>query len=327
MKRFLVFAAALPVLAQGPVIRERMSDKLKLEFAIPPMETFDFLATEAIGGKTVKGAPYSAEAVTEIVQTLADGNRITRKSSSLIYRDGEGRERREQRLRSIGPFEAPGGGKSIISIQDPVAKVSYSLDPERKTARKMALPQMFTFSTKAADGGGKKPEVHVIQEGNVHVEMHAMGGAVAGTRVEGPVGDRLMWVENSGTFTFAEGKNVKRESLGKRMIEGVEAEGTRTTITIEAGAIGNERPIETVNERWYSPELQVVVMTRSSDPRTGETTYKLTQVMRQEPLRNLFEVPADYTVTETKSPLIQLEKLDKLLEEKRQVLKKEREII
>lgn len=325
MKQLLLLAAVVPVFAQAPVIRGRMSDKF--DIAIPPVATFDFLATEAIGGKTVKGAPYSAEAVTESVQTLSDGNRIVRRSRSNVYRDGEGRERREQQLKSIGPFEAPGGGKSIVSIQDPVAKVSYTLDPEKKTARKMAMPQVFSFISKAAEAGGKKPEVHVIQEGNVHVEVHGAGGAVAGTRVEAPMADRLMWLENSGAFSFAEGKNVKRESLGKRMVEGVEAEGTRTTITIEADKIGNERPIETVTERWYSPELQVVVMTRTLDPRMGETTYKLTQLVRQEPLRNLFEVPADYTVNESKSPLLQLEKLDKLLEEKRQLLKKEREII
>ena len=68
-----------------------------------------------------------------------------------------------------------------------------------------------------------------------------------------------------------EGK-AKKESLGKQLIEGVEAEGTRSTVTIAAGEIGNERAIEIVSERWYSPELQTVVMTRHSDPRFGETT-------------------------------------------------------
>ena len=92
------------------------------------------------------------------------------------------------------------------------------------------------------------------------------------------------------------GKRAKRESLGKQIIEGVEAEGTRTTVTIAAGEIGNERAIEIVNERWYSPELQVVVMTKRSDPRAGETVYKLTNINRSEPAKSLFEIPADYTV-------------------------------
>jgi hypothetical protein len=92
--------------------------------------------------------------------------------------------------------------------------------------------------------------------------------------------------------------NEVKEELGKQNIEGVEAEGTRTTVTIPAGEIGNERAIEIVSERWYSPELQLVVMTRHSDPRSGETTYKLTNINRSEPAKSLFEVPADYTIKE-----------------------------
>ena len=83
-----------------------------------------------------------------------------------------------------------------------------------------------------------------------------------------------------------------------RSIEGVQAEGLRVTTTIPAGDIGNEQPIQIVNERWYSPELQVVVMTRHSDPRFGETTYRLTNISRTEPAATLFQVPSDYTIKE-----------------------------
>lgn len=92
--------------------------------------------------------------------------------------------------------------------------------------------------------------------------------------------------------------NELKEQLGKQNIEGVEAEGTRTTITIPAGEIGNERSLEIVSERWYSPELQLDVMTRHSDPRSGETIYRLTNIDRSEPAKSLFEVPADYTIKE-----------------------------
>jgi hypothetical protein len=110
-------------------------------------------------------------------------------------------------------------------------------------------------------------------------------------------------VESGGAGTFVvrtKGANANevKEQLGKQNIEGVEAEGTRTTVTIPAGEIGNERPIEIVSERWYSPELQLVVMTRHSDPRFGETTYKLTNINRTEPAKSLFEVPSDYTIKE-----------------------------
>jgi len=97
-------------------------------------------------------------------------------------------------------------------------------------------------------------------------------------------------------------KNTQKESLGNQTIEGVQAEGTRFTTTIPAGEIGNEQPIEIVSESWFSPELQTVVMTRHSDPRTGETTYRLTNINRSEPARSLFEVPSDYTIQETIAP-------------------------
>lgn len=92
--------------------------------------------------------------------------------------------------------------------------------------------------------------------------------------------------------------NTNTESLGKQMIEGVEAEGKRTVTTIPVGAIGNERPIEIVSESWYSPELQTTVMSKRSDPTSGETTFRLTNIRRGDPDASLFQVPSDYTIKE-----------------------------
>jgi hypothetical protein len=89
------------------------------------------------------------------------------------------------------------------------------------------------------------------------------------------------------------------EPLGKRNIEGIEAEGTRSILTIPAGQIGNEQPIQIVSERWYSPELETVILSKHSDPRFAETTYRLTGISRSEPAKSLFEVPSDYTVNES----------------------------
>jgi hypothetical protein len=88
------------------------------------------------------------------------------------------------------------------------------------------------------------------------------------------------------------------ENLGSQMMEGVEATGTRSVITIPAGQIGNDRPIEIVSERWDSPELQITLMSRHSDPRIGETVYKVTSLTRGEQPHSLFEVPADYSLNE-----------------------------
>ena len=88
------------------------------------------------------------------------------------------------------------------------------------------------------------------------------------------------------------------EDLGTQTVEGVSAVGTRTTFTIPAGQIGNERAIEIIDERWFSPDLQTTVMTRHSDPRSGETVFRLTSINRPEPEHSLFEVPVGYVVTE-----------------------------
>ena len=92
------------------------------------------------------------------------------------------------------------------------------------------------------------------------------------------------------------------ELLGARDFDGVRADGKRTTRTIPAGAIGNEKPIAIVSERWFSPDLNVVVMTRNLDPRSGESVYRLTNIKRGEPSADLFKVPADYKVRSEERP-------------------------
>ena len=89
------------------------------------------------------------------------------------------------------------------------------------------------------------------------------------------------------------------EQLGTTFMEGVAVEGTRSTTTIPAGEIGNEQPITITSEQWQSPELGVLVFTRHSDPRTGESIYRLQNIVRAEPDRSLFMVPPDYEIKET----------------------------
>jgi len=277
----------------------------------PPDGNFLFIASESFGGKVVKGAPYSAEAVTEHVQVLADGNRIVNKFSSTVYRDSEGRTRREQSLKGLGVLGTGQEPIQTIFISDPVAGITYTLDSRSHTAHK-SVPFTFEFSKKLDKG-----TVVSGVEGQ-HFEFKVERGAAAagslimtaplrtppdGVKLPPPDMDQLR-VEGgtAGTFVFktkpGANANEVKEQLGKQTIEGVEAEGTRTTVTIAAGEIGNERSIQIVSERWYSPELQVVVMTRHSDPRFGETTYKLTNINRAEQAKSLFEVPSDYTIKE-----------------------------
>ena len=267
-----------------------------------PDHTFVFVSSEMnFDGKLVKGAPYSAQAVTETTQTLGDGNRIVNKSAASVYRDSEGRTRREQTLRAIGPFATAGEPSQTIFINDPVAGVNYALDSRSMVARKKSPMKVEFKFEKTPDGGrpaGGLPKTPGPERIEVHSDVFYTGAPQPPPGAEGS-GMVMEWhggAEKSG----------KTESLGKQTIEGVEAEGTRNVTTIAAGAIGNERPIEIVFERWYSPDLQTVVMTRHTDPRFGETTYRLTNISRDEPARSLFEVPAGYTVKEVGGPVQQV---------------------
>src|ERR1700719_3362648 len=129
-----LFAVAGAVYAQEPP--PNMMPQVKMVTG----GNFGFISEKLVGGNPVKGAPYSAQAVTETTQTLADGNRIVQKSTATLYRDSEGRERREQTLSAIGPFTAQGDAPQIISISDPVAGVNYSLNPKEKTAVRLTDP-------------------------------------------------------------------------------------------------------------------------------------------------------------------------------------------
>jgi len=308
----VAFAQQPPAAPEGIVIRQRMLQGPEGTPPPPPDANFMFLASESFGGKVVKGAPYSAEAVTETIQTLGDGNRIINRMTSAVYRDGEGRTRREQSLKLLG---IPGVGEEplqTIFINDPVAGVSYSLDSRSHTAHK-SMPLHFELGRKpgvpgtAAPGEMQQFEFKVgpggAANGRAMILTAPLGAAPPpGSQLPPPDTEEIRGTETGAVATYVfrtrtgPNPNEVKEQLGKQNIEGVEAEGTRTTVTIPAGEIGNERAIEIVSERWYSPELQLVVMTRHIDPRSGETTYKLTNINRSEPAKSLFEVPADYTI-------------------------------
>jgi hypothetical protein len=257
----------------------------------PPAMAFSPMHIEFMSGpiafdsQPVTGAPYSAEAVTEVVQTLADGNRIVRESRAQIDRDGRGRTRREQGLAMFGPLVGgPAGTPDMrhVQISDPESRTTIMLDLHNRTAHKMPAPQ-FTFSHKIAAAGVN------VKEFDVAVAAAPPGPPRAGVQVF-----------RSRETVLAGGDSMKPvvEDLGKQFMEGLEVEGTRTTMTIPAGQIGNELPINVVSERWFSPELKVLILSRQFDPRYGDTTYRLTNVQRSEPSPDLFEVPADFKIVE-----------------------------
>jgi hypothetical protein len=235
----------------------------------------------------VKGVPYTADAVTERIQTLADGNRITSKQTASVARDSEGRTRREEVFGAIGPVTSGGEPPRIVFINDPVDQVNYVLEPDH-TARKLFVPTPDNVAYHAS-GSSAMPSITI----DATTAAPLPPGAPPPPPPPGAAATR--WYVNS---TSKVGNPGKTESLGTQMIEGVQAEGSRTTTTIPAGRIGNEQPIEIVFERWYSPDIQAVVMTRHSDPRVGENIYRLTNIQRVEPPASLFQVPADYKLVD-----------------------------
>ena len=222
----------------------------------PPWGPIEILGFEAggHGRKVVTGAPFSAIATSETVQTLADGNTIDRKSQTNLYRDSQGRFRKDSTIEGLGPLAASGGARTFVVISDPVAGKTYDLNPAEKVAHEIA------------SGGpeGRRPG-------------------------PGPIGSKLRMGKGP------EG-SVVTEDLGTQVIQGISAQGQRTTRTVPAGQIGNAKPIVITFESWYSPELQIVVMSKRSDPRFGTTTYTLTNIQRSEPDAALFTVPSGYSI-------------------------------
>jgi TonB family protein len=342
-------------------------------------QTFQYLSTEmAFDNKVVKDKPFSGELAYESIQTFADGNRIVNRSTTLIYRDSQGRTRREQEF-----FGAFGGGdtpRKSIQIFDPILEHQYILDPQTRIAREFRTIAKYTSQPLLVQRGGSgvavsdatkdfkdfggilyglalkkvsptypplaraakasgpvQVDVIIDENGNV-IEASAYSGhpllreaaveaakkwvfkptevSAKPVRVKGRLTFNFTLADKSGgpttnltapppppTFNSQIKMESKTEPLGNQTIEGIEAEGSRTINTIPAGAIGNERPIEIVYERWYSPELQMVILTRSVDPRLGETTQRLVNVTRSEPDSSLFQVPSDFTIEATPSIL------------------------
>ncbi len=208
----------------------------------------------------VTRAPYSAQSTTQRIQMLADGNRIEQTTSASIARDSQGRVRNEAVL---GGMALPAGNSlHVITIDDPVAGYTYELNSNNKTAFKLPAPK-----NRALEKGAYTLSTK---------QMQKIPGGLA-----------------------SPDQNVANADLGTQTMEGVLVQGTRLTRTIPAGSIGNEQPLVITTETWFSPDLKVLVMSKSTDPRIGETTYQLTNIQRSEPSPALFEIPSDYTVKDT----------------------------
>lgn len=271
----IVFVAtASLLLAQAPPAPRSSAGTTTATVAIGDAAQFGPIGiTAAMAGaaSTIAGAPYSAQAVTERVQTLADGNRIHQSTSGTVARDSQGRVRRDEGL--PGLTSPKGDAPHLVLIMDPVAKVHWTLDSHTKTAVKMPL-------------GSITPDFGPFVPPPLEADKTWFFSTGPGTAQ----------VQVMGKAELSPDHNVSKVDLGTQTIEGVTAQGTRTTRTLPAGEVGNELPLVITTETWFSPDLKVLVLSKTEDPRMGETTYKLINIQRSEPPPDLFEIPTDYTI-------------------------------
>ena len=276
-------------------------------------------------GTPVQGAPYSATITNESVQTFADGNRIVQSSTGSTARDTQGRTRQDTVLPAIGNLSAA-NAPHLVFIQDPVAQASYTLNLSDKTAVQLpplpppgSGPQFFSaeiaggvaLSAGAPDSGPVIAGATPVAGPNVttrsgDVMFWKMKDA-AGATTDGPVPPPLppqVMTGKMGELVVNDQAQIATEDLGSKNIEGVQANGTRTTRTIPAGQIGNDKPISIVTEVWISPDLQTVVYSKRSDPRMGEQIFSLTNIVRGQPDPSLFTIPADFEIVKGPQPIV-----------------------
>ncbi len=280
---FILSATATFTLAQeaaqpAPDAKTKVAyEKTKAAYEENKARVMAELAASSGHGAT-KNSPLSCEEVNESVQTLADGNRIVRKSTGKMYRNSDGRVRRENSGGLGGMLGTTYSLGQGISITSPIEERLFSANTNLTTARVVDIqPGQAVTATTITD-------LTIAHRKVVEGKLKELGAIAPIPARGGLMGANTIGLQNSKY-------DVKTEELGTRDFEGVAAQGTRRITTIPADAIGNERPIEIVYERWFSKDLGLVVYSKNSDPRFGEQIYKLTNIIRAEPDPSLFAVP------------------------------------
>jgi hypothetical protein len=240
-------------------------------------------------GPTVTGAPYSGEEINENVKVLADGTRITQKMMARkVWRDSEGRTRTE---RPLGMGSNQASMPLIVEITDPVAGFNYTLDTQNKVAHRQVIPPMPSRGVLGGTVGSISTLRGGIYNGPAQATIAGGGGRAGsmGATIAGPV---------SAQTDAQMRPRFANESIGTRSIDGVIAEGSRSTVTYPVGMMGNDREFSSVTETWMSPDLKIRILSKTNDPRNGESTFHIENLSRTPPDPLLFVHPPDYTVVD-----------------------------
>ncbi len=246
------------------------------------LPTFSSLGIHEFTRTVIKGLPLSATVVMERVQTSADGNSTTRIEIAKVYRDGQGRTRYDEMGEAKGA-EAPTVEDPLqTTINDPATGVSFVVDPKTHTARRKAFvaqtesgsDDLRKSAASTAPPKQKSPNSQVLPVPSMNMDQGLKNPPATSS------------------------PNAQRESLGRRQVEGLMADGTRIVMTVPAGTRNNEKEIRIGCERWYSSSLKTLILIECSDSRYGKSSYRLTQIKTEEPAANLFTIPIEYKVQE-----------------------------
>ncbi len=264
MKTYAVLAAAgLQALAlQAQVTLTTNGPAFQYMLTAPDEVSFKMVTLEGVTGKPVTGHPFSATEQRHTVQTLGDGTKIENTDTDKYFRDDQGRTRIE---RSNG----------AVIIHDPVQGASAEVNGANKVVRR----NTFAYSTAAAMTSDKLAAELKSSSVGVGAGIGVSKGMVMATQADKVKTEAAIKAQTA------------EDDLGYQSVNGVSAQGFRRTTTIPVGQIGNDRAIQIVSERWYSPELQMNVKTVNSDPRFGVTTYELTDIVQAAQDPSIFVMP------------------------------------
>jgi len=229
--------------------------------ASSPPQTPDFLRSQATMEPIVRGQPFSADGTVTLKLILYDGTRIERVVPARYYRDSEGRIRREQTVMGLSPLDPGKDTQAVVTIVDPVGGFLYTMVGDRREAQRMSIPPN---------------------------RMRSLQQQLEQLQAQLPARESVL----------PQGFASKDEVLGTRQVNGVQAVGRRTTTTIPAGIVGNDRPIEVTDEVWTADDLKLQVLVRHHDPRTGDVETQFAKISRVEPSADLFRIPPSYKIVD-----------------------------
>jgi hypothetical protein len=281
-----------------------------------------------LGAQSASGKPIVAEITTEHHQSFADGTHISHSTFSSIYRDAQGRIRRESQLSVPGLSEGIATA-TFITIVDHQLGFGFILNPQEMVAHRYELnaagpsyvarlsaqaggsallspdakPSTTASPATSADGSSQNAPPNTAQAVTQNAAQqgapwrpHAFAARnIRAATNSGPAAESAPSMRIDQPFLAAPNP-VRTENLGEQVLLGFRVHGTRVITTLPAGQIGNDRPIDIISEQWFSPDLELVMRSVHHDPWAGDFTTTVTKVSRGDQPTALFEIPAAYKI-------------------------------